>query len=499
MTPYTNWTLKDFVEGSEALGAVLHGTPKDSLLKGITTDSRKVRSGYVYAAQPGQKFDGHAFIMDAIRNGAVAVLCDKDHDIAQYETDIPFLLTDNTRATFAKLAAKFYSTAPENIVAVTGTNGKTSVVHYVRSLWEGLGYNGASLGTLGVVSAGRVAEGRMTTPDPANLHAELGDLAATGVTHMAIEASSHGLSQYRLEGVRLKAAAFTNISHDHLDYHNSMEEYYQAKARLFFELLPQNASAVINVDEEEGVRLAKEIKEKRPDLKLITYGKNATEIKIEKLLPDATGQQVTINMFGVTHSATLQLAGDFQTYNLCAALGLVYASMDNAPVEKLLALMSSMSAPRGRLQAVTGHAKGAGVFIDYAHTPGALSHILHALRSHTRNKLIVVFGCGGDRDKSKRPIMGRIAHELADHVIITDDNPRSEDPEQIRREILAAAPGAEDIGNRAYAIHKAVLMAGEGDIVVIAGKGHERGQIIGSNVIPFDDLAITQEAVDAVA
>ncbi len=497
MTPHTNWTLQEFIANAD--GYIVKGEAGDVLLKGITADSRKVRSGFIYGALPGTKFDGHGFIDDAIRNGATAIICDKDHDISGYDRNVPFLLTDNTRATFAKLAARFYNAAPEAIVAVTGTNGKTSVVHYVRSLWEGLGLNAASLGTLGVVSAGRVADGGMTTLDPANLHAELTDLAAVGVTHLAMEASSHGLAQYRLEGVHLKAAAFTNISHDHLDYHSNMEEYYQAKARLFTELLPQGASAVINVDEEEGVRLLAEIKDKRPDLKLITYGKKAEHIKIVKLEPDANGQSVTIEMFGISHSANLELAGDFQTYNLCAALGLVYASIDNIDVQKLLSLMPTMHAPRGRLQAVPGHPRGAGVLIDYAHTPGALSHILHALRSHTKNKLIVVFGCGGDRDKGKRPVMGRIASELADHVIITDDNPRGEEPAIIRREILAACPGGEDIGNRKYAIHKAIMMAGEGDIVVIAGKGHERGQIIGSNIIPFDDLAITQEAVDAVA
>lgn len=499
MIPNTNWTLNDFIAMAKDEGLDVKGSAPDALLKGITADSRKVRSGFIYAAMTGVKFDGHGFIEDALRNGAVAIICSKDHDISAYDTNAVFIVTPTTRSTFAKMAAKFYNAAPETIVAVTGTNGKTSVVHYVRSLWEGLGLNGASLGTLGVVSAGRMESGGMTTPDPASLHAELADLASVGVTHLAMEASSHGLSQYRLEGVKLKAAAFTNISHDHLDYHKDMDEYYQAKARLFFNLLPQGTAAVINVDEAEGKRLADEIKAKRPDVNLITYGKTASDIKIAKLEPNAHGQSVTIEMFGVSASKEIQLVGDFQTYNLCAALGLVYASMENPPVEKLLDMMPDMTAPRGRLQSVPGHSKGAGVFIDYAHTPSAMSHILHALRSHTKGKLIVVFGCGGDRDKDKRPIMGRIASELADHVIVTDDNPRSENPDQIRREIIAACPGAEDVGNRAYAIHKAIMMAGEGDIVVIAGKGHERGQIIGSNVIPFDDLAITQEAVDAVA
>ena len=492
-----NWTTKSLLADFD--GITVRGVLTDRKLNGITADSRHVRQGYIYAAIPGQKFDGHAFIADAIRNGAEAVLCDSQADLSAYKDEkILFLLTENTRATFARLVARFYHDAPETIVAVTGTNGKTSVVHYVRAIWELLGVKGASLGTLGVVSPGRVQDGRMTTPDPVNLHAELADLAAVGVNHLAMEASSHGIVQHRLDGLNISAAAFTNISHDHLDYHTSMEEYYQAKAKLFTTLLQKGGTAVINMDEEEGVRLSEDIKALRPDVKIIEYGQYARDIHIVELKPNATGQHLVIEMAGIKQTQNIALVGAFQTYNLCAALGLVYASMPEISVEKLLNIMPKMSAPRGRLEVVSGHPKRAGVYVDYAHTPDALKHILHAMRAHTSGKLIVVFGCGGDRDKSKRPVMGRIACEYADHVIVTDDNPRSEDPEQIRREIIAACPGAEDIGNRAYAIHKAVQMADEGDIVVIAGKGHERGQMVKGNILPFDDVAITREAIDAL-
>ncbi len=476
----------------------VHGVTDGIAVKGLTADSRKVRPGYIYAALPGQKFDGHAFIKDAVTNGAVAVLCSVDTDSKGLELgNVPVLKAENTRLAFAKLAAQFFGAAPENIVAITGTNGKTSVVHYTRGIWQALGLKAASLGTLGVESPGRVSDGRMTTLDPANLHAELLDLQAVGVTHLAMEASSHGLDQYRLDGVHLKSAAFTNLTQDHLDYHEDMETYFKAKKRLFTELLDKDNAAVINADDPYGAKLIKILKD-AGHKNIVSYGKDSSNsIAITNIEPTNEGQNITIKIGDVQKSVTIDMVGAFQTYNLCAAIGLVM-SATNVKIEDILETLPILSAPRGRLQNLKGHKKGAGVFVDYAHTPDALSHILRSLRVHTKNKLIVVFGCGGDRDKGKRPKMAKIACDHADHVIITDDNPRHEEPSQIRRELVAACPKAEDIGNRAYAIHKAVRMAGEGDIVVIAGKGHERGQIIGDNVYPFDDLVITQEAIDAV-
>lgn len=487
------WRLSDLI--SPELGLTVVGRLSDVRMRGISADSRDIRSGYVYAALPGQKFDGRNFIPDAVRNGAEAVLCSKDTDVSIYTLGaVPLLLADNPRMSFAKLAARFHHKAPETIVAVTGTNGKTSVVHYVQQIWSHFGIKGASLGTLGVVSPGRVLGASMTTPDPASLHAELADLAAAGVTHLAMEASSHGLDQYRLDGVEMKGAAFTNLSRDHLDYHNDMERYYAAKARLFLELLRDKATAVINADSDSGQRLMKDIT-KRGGLYILDYGVNGARIKLAALKSRPMGLDITIAVDGKPFEASLNIVGAFQAHNICAALGLVFASLPDAPVEDVMEALPGLTAPRGRLQAIEGHPKGAGLYVDYAHTPDALEHILNALRPHTQKRLIVVFGCGGDRDKGKRPLMGKIAEQAADMVIVTDDNPRSEDPGQIRREILAACPKAVEVADRAQAIRYVVSVAQEGDIVVIAGKGHEQGQIVGDERLPFDDADVIKNAL----
>lgn len=487
----TDWTLQDLLRPE----ITVQGNADAIRVRGLTADSREVRSGYIYAALPGQKFHGKMFVQDALRNGAVAVLCGADVNASAFQMgDVPLLVSPTPRRTFAKLAAKFFRAAPETVVTVTGTNGKTSVVHYVQELWTMLGIKGASLGTLGVVSPGRVRDGRMTTPDPINLHAELADLAAIGITHLAMEASSHGLDQRRLDGLKVKAAAFTNLTHDHLDYHTDMDGYYEAKARLFTELLVTDGTAVINADKEYGQRLIKDAAA-RDDVRVLEYGRNGKDIRIVEQTSKPLGQDVVIDMLGVRRSLTLNLVGGFQAHNVCAALGLVHASLPEVKIEDLLALLPRLTAPRGRLQFVEGHKKGAGVYVDYAHTPDALEHILKALRAHTEKRLIVVFGCGGDRDKSKRPVMGRLAAELADVAIVTDDNPRSENADTIRREILAASPGALNIGDRAEAIKQAVDMAEKGDIVIIAGKGHEQGQLVGGIAHPFDDVEVTKHAM----
>jgi len=346
-----------------SLGLKVVGRTDNVIVKGITGDSRNVRPGYIYAALPGQKFDGHAFIKDAVMNGAVAVLCDVNTDSEALKLGrVPLLKSENTRLSFAKLVARFYQNSPENIVAVTGTNGKTSVVHYTRAIWQALGLKAASLGTLGVESPGRVSDGRMTTLDPANLHAELLDLEAVGVTHLAMEASSHGLDQYRLDGVPLKAAAFTNLSQDHLDYHASMDDYFGAKKRLFTDLLNDDGVCVVNNDDEYGKKLMTELK--GLGKKIIGYGRDeSNDIAMVDIKPTIDGQLVTLKIGDTQKEIKINMVGAFQASNMCAAIGLVMATTKATAIE-IMAILPSLSAPRGRLQTIKGHKRGAGVFVD---------------------------------------------------------------------------------------------------------------------------------------
>lgn len=465
-------------------------------LSGLTADSRAVRPGFLFAALPGSKVDGRAFIGEALARGAVAVLAPTGTVLpAEAGAEVALIADDRPRRRFARLAAAFHGRQPETVVAVTGTNGKTSTVSFARQLWALLGRSAASLGTLGIVAPDGETPGSLTTPDPVTLHATLADLAERGVTHLAMEASSHGLDQERLHGVRLTAAGFTNLSHDHLDYHGTMAAYLDAKARLFEEVLPPGGTAVLNLDDPAGRTLAARLAGR--SVRVIGYGRAGDALTLEAATPLAAGSRLTLSVFGRRTSLDLPVVGGFQVHNALCALGLVLAdpAVDR---DAAVAALGRLRGVRGRLEEVARHVSGAPVFVDYAHTPDALETVLTALRPHTAGRLIVVFGCGGDRDRAKRPAMGAIAARLADRAIVTDDNPRSEEPAAIRAAILAACPGAVEIGDRRAAIAAAVESLAEGDVLVIAGKGHESGQIVGNTVHPFDDAEVARAAVAAL-
>lgn len=466
---------------------------KIKLFKGLTQDSRAVKKDWLFAALPGSKADGRAFIADAVRHGASVVLAAKGSewpkDVPQ--GDVQFITDENPRRRLALMAAEFYALQPDYIAAVTGTNGKTSTVHFVKQLWALKGLKAASIGTLGVRGPDTVRSGSMTTPDPVSLHAELADLAAVGVTHLAMEASSHGLDQYRLDGVKVKAAGFTNLTRDHLDYHGTMESYAHAKERLFSEVLEEGGIAVLNADIPEFETLKKIAG--KTGAKILSYGYKGKDLKVLKAVPQPQGQNLKLEILGKNYDVMLPVVGGFQVMNALCALGLVIAE-NTKHAESYIEFLSQLQGPPGRLQLVPGH-KNAAIYIDYAHTPDALETVLKALRPHTDGKLVCLFGCGGDRDRGKRPIMGKIAKELADHVIVTDDNPRSEDPASIRKAIMDEAKGAEEIPGRREAIYHAVEILKKGDVLVIAGKGHEQGQIFADRTDPFDDFT---EATNAI-
>lgn len=472
-------------------------TPSDVEITGITADSRQVKKGYVFAALPGSKANGAQFISDAISHGAVAILADED-SVLPNGSGAVLITNRNPRLALAKMAAKFYGLQPAHIAAVTGTSGKTSTVSFTQSLWELSGIKGsASLGTLGVRGPGLIRSGSLTTPDTVSLHAELADLAAVGVTHLAMEASSHGLDQYRLDGVNVAVAGYSNLSRDHLDYHADMNEYFAAKSRLFSDVLRQDGTAVINADDDYGVRMI-EIAQKAKR-KVITFGVKGKDIRLISINAQPMGQNVKLSVFGKEYDVTIPLAGYFQVMNVLLALGMVLAGGEKA--DKIVPLISKLQGVPGRLQLVQGHPKGAAIYVDYAHKPAAVETVLNTLRPHTEGRLVCVIGCGGNRDAGKRPMMGKIASELADIAIITDDNPRHEDPATIRAAMMAGAneaKGATEIAGRAAAIEWAVNELRAGDVLVIAGKGHEQGQIIGDVVEPFDDVIEAEKSINKV-
>jgi UDP-N-acetylmuramoyl-L-alanyl-D-glutamate--2,6-diaminopimelate ligase len=462
-------------------------------ISGLAADSRQVEPGYLFAAMAGVNTDGARFISDALERGAAAILVPEG--LAHAEMAVPVIADSDPRRRLALIAARFFGVQPKMQVAVTGTNGKTSVASFVRQIWAGQGLAAASLGTVGVVGPRGTQILKHTTPDPIELHAILATLAEDGVTHLALEASSHGLQQRRIDGVALSAGAFTNISRDHLDYHARFEEYFAQKLRLFRELLPRGAAAVVDVDSEEGARVAGEAK--AHVLELISVGRSGETLRLVSASADGFAQELVIEHDGKRYNVRLPLVGDFQAANALVAAGLVMAT--GVPVEDALPRLSNLQGARGRLDPAGTAPCGAPIFIDYAHTPDALAKALDALRPYVENRLLVVFGCGGDRDKGKRPEMGAVAVAKADVAIVTDDNPRGEEPAAIRREILAAAPGAIEIGDRAAAIAEAIAMLRKGDVLLVAGKGHETGQTIGTTVIPFSDhdavsAALAQEA-----
>ena len=460
---------------------------------GLTADSRAVRPGWLFAALPGAKADGRQFVAQAVAAGACAVLVPAGTGFADQKPAVPVIEAADPRAAFAHLAAAFHGRQPEIVVAVTGTNGKTSTVTFARQIWTALGRKAASLGTLGLVGAGLDHYGAMTTPDPVALHADLARAAAAGVDRLAMEASSHGLEQRRLDGVRLSAVGFTNLTRDHLDYHGTMEAYFDAKALLFNRLAERGAAAVLNADAPQFAAL-RQIAETR-GLRVIGYGAAGAEIRLADAQSTPRGRRLKLEVFGEKVEVELPLAGGFQTANALCALGLVVGADDSVDILSAINHLSALDGVPGRLQHVAETPEGAPVFVDYAHTPDALETVLKALRPHAAGRLVCVFGCGGDRDPGKRPVMGELAGRLADRAIVTDDNPRGEEAGSIRAAVKAGWPGLEEIGDRAEAIRAAVADLRAGDVLVVAGKGHEQGQIVGTEVRPFDDAATAQQAV----
>jgi UDP-N-acetylmuramoyl-L-alanyl-D-glutamate--2,6-diaminopimelate ligase len=449
---------------------------------GLTSDSRKVKPGYLFAALAGTKTDGAKFVQDAVARGASAVLGTPalENDVAAL--GVPFIPSENPRLGLARYAAAFYDAQPETVAAVTGTKGKSSIVAFLREIWTALGKPAASLGTVGVIAPNGVMPLSHTTPDPVEIHELLATLKADGVDHLAIEASSHGLDQHRLDGVRISGCGFTNITRDHMDYHATFEDYLAAKLRLFGEVVEQGGVAVVNADADHADRFIEAARARK--LRLITVGMAGDTIRLVSLTGHGDAQKLQVVYAGGTYDIDLPLAGTFQASNALVAAGLAIGLGEEAG--KVFAALEHLKGAPGRMEKVA-FVNGAPIYVDYAHTPDSLQKVLEALRPHTQNRLHVVFGCGGDRDRGKRPLMGAVAVKLADDVIVTDDNPRSEEPAAIRAEILAAATGAREIGDRAQAIQKAVAELQVGDVLVIAGKGHETGQQIKGEVYPFSD------------
>jgi UDP-N-acetylmuramoyl-L-alanyl-D-glutamate--2,6-diaminopimelate ligase len=461
-------------------GTVLDAQQSAIEIAGVASDSRKIKNGFLFVAISGAKADGAHFARQAAAAGAVAVAAEQRPD--GLPDTVTFVSVKNARRTLALAAAKIFPRQPQTIAAVTGTSGKTSVAAFTRQIWSALGHPAASIGTIGVVSPKGERYGSLTTPDPVDLHRTLDQLAGEGVTHLALEASSHGLDQHRLDGVRVAAGAFTNLSRDHLDYHPTIEAYFAAKLRLFEDLIVPGGTAVIGVDDCYAGQVVEAAKKR--GLKIMTVGEHGDDIKLADGAIEGFAQVVTIAHGGRTYKVKLPLVGAFQVQNAAIAAGLAIAT--GGEPARVFAALEKLGGAKGRLE-FAGTYNGAPVFIDYAHKPDALKKALESLRPYARGKLTVVFGAGGDRDTGKRPIMGRIAAENADRVIVTDDNPRSENPAAIRSAILAEARGAVEIGDRAEAIRQAIAGLKGGDVLLIAGKGHETGQIVGDRVVPFSD------------
>jgi len=483
-------------------GSTCFAIGNDPVIAGLTADSRQVQPGFLFAALPGTKADGSEFIKDAIARGAAAILTTNAPD----NLAVPILRTDKPRRDLALLAAAFNPRQPRHIAAVTGTNGKTSTAFFTQQIWQETGHRAASLGTLGLIAPGFSATDSLTTPDPVALHQLLDQLASANIDYLALEASSHGLDQHRLDGVSVHAAGFTNLTRDHLDYHGTMAAYGAAKARLFSERLSPGGVAIINQDG-DGADIMIDAVRKRAndDIRLILYGKNSKnfsgDFRIESVTPQSHGLKARLNILGQSHEILLPVAGQFQLWNAMCALGMALGRdglEDPAQIAASLAALTRIQGVKGRLERVADHPSGAGIYVDYAHTPDALETILVALRPHVDNnggRLICLFGCGGNRDKGKRPLMGGIAAHLADVAIVTDDNPRYEDSATIRQEIMATCIGGIEIADRRAAIAYGAQLLRAGDILVIAGKGHEQGQILNGETRPFDDATEARKAI----
>lgn len=457
----------------------------DPEIKGLTPDSRAVREGFLFAALPGAKVDGAQFIPQAEKMGAAAILARRGAT-----TSLPAIFDDEPRRKLAEMAARFHPRQPRFIAGVTGTNGKTSTTVFAAALWSMLGEASGSLGTLGARSANYSRKLDHTTPEPVLLHETLDAMAGAGVTHLAMEVSSHALAQFRADGVRFSAAAFTNITQDHLDFHADFSGYFDAKQRLFVELLPPSGVAVVNIDGAGGREVAAAAHSR--GLKVLLTGEGGDALRLKSAAPKASGLDIVVEAEQRSYSLRLPLIGGFQAENALLAAGLVLAS-GRRPAE-ILPLLERLPGVPGRMQ-LAAEIDGAGVYVDYAHTPDAVATALKAVRPHAAGRVIAIIGAGGDRDRTKRPLMGKAAARGADHVIVTDDNPRTEDPASIRREVLAGCAGAEEIGDRGEAIAKGVAMLRKGDVLLIAGKGHETGQIVGAKTLPFDDVEAARRAV----
>lgn len=451
---------------------------------GVTCDSRVVKPGMIFAALPGTVVDGRDYIPQAIEKGVVAIIA-----VPETETGtVPLISDENPRLRYAKMARVFFPKQPKTLVAMTGTNGKSSTVEFLRQIWAYAGLEAACFGTLGVMSSKGYAPMSHTTPDAVALHKTLNDLAEQGVTHAAMEASSHGLVQYRMDAVDVVASGFSNLTQDHFDYHKDMDDYFEAKARLFSELTPSDAPVVINVDGDYGKELVR--RSKARGQAVTTIGWHGNDIRIAEIMPHAASQDMTLIIEGKRHKVNLPLAGEFQSLNAVQALAL--ALKTGVSLEQGLQGLENIKGVAGRLEPAGQTAEGAPVFVDFAHTEDGLDKLLRSVRPHTMGKIVIVFGCGGDRDPDKRPKMGAVAAKLADDVIVTDDNPRTENPDAIREAVMKGCPDAQNIGAREAAIRLGIERLGPKDCLVIAGKGHERGQIIGTEVIPFSDVDVAR-------
>lgn len=463
----------------------LTGRDEPASVTGFAIDHRKVAPGTVFGAFRGARFNGEDFIPQAVAAGAVAIVARPE---VQVEGAV-HIAAEEPRRAFARLAARFFQPFPKTVIAVTGTNGKTSSVELTRQLWRMAGHPSASIGTLGVTTADDQVTTGLTTPDIVTFLSNMAGLAREGITHAAFEASSHGLSQYRTEGLPVRAAAFTNFSRDHLDYHETMEAYFEAKMRLFDEVVEPDGTAVIWADDAKSDEVVRRCEAR--GVKVMTVGTRGAALKLVKRETTPLGQKLTVEAEGRTHVVNLALIGAYQAANALTAAGVVVAT--GGELVPTLANLARVQPVRGRLERAVITRAGAPVYVDYAHTPDAIESAIEALRPHTQDRLITVFGAGGDRDAGKRPEMGAVAARLSDLVIVTDDNPRSEDPAAIRAAILGGAPGATEVAGRREAIRAAVAEARAGDIILLAGKGHEQGQIVGDRVLPFDDVTVARE------
>jgi UDP-N-acetylmuramoyl-L-alanyl-D-glutamate--2,6-diaminopimelate ligase len=460
----------------------------DPDIMGLTPDSRAVRKGFLFAALPGASADGAQFITQAEEMGAAAILARPG-----IATSLPMIADAEPRRRLAEMAARFHPRQPRFIAGVTGTNGKTSTAVFAAALWSMLGEASGSLGTLGARSAQYSRKLQHTTPEPVTLHETLDAMTGAGVTHLAMEVSSHALAQFRADGVRFSAAAFTNITQDHLDFHADFGDYFRTKLRLILELLPPSSGVVVNMDGAGGDDVAAAARAR--GLKAYLTGANGETLRLVSAAPQPGGLDIVVDAEGRTYSMRLPLIGGFQAENALLAAGLVMAS-GRLPAE-VLPLLGRLPGVPGRMQHAA-EIDGAGVYIDYAHTPDAVATALRAVRPHAAGRVIVIIGAGGDRDRTKRPLMGAAAANGADHVIVTDDNPRTEEPASIRRDVLAGCAGAEEIGDRGEAIAKGVAMLRKGDVLLIAGKGHETGQIVGKETLPFDDVEVARRAAKEI-